>query len=158
MSTFTKKQVLDALVKARSLVAAGWIQGNFERVQNGKTCYCSTGANRVATTCLIVDSPHYYRVWDEADEYTKDSIMTLRDAVDGALSRGVPTEFRKWYETASNYYQDAASLVVNYNDATGRTTAEVLAMYDEAIKLQEERVRFDAVESGGPCHYGVCEI
>lgn len=90
---------LDVLVKARELVASGWIQGEYGTA-DGR--YCMRGACRKSAGSLFSDTRE-----------SLDAMNALSDVIgDHALC--------------------------GWNDAHGRTQAEVLEAFDEAIRRERE--------------------
>lgn len=109
MATKRKPPVLAVLKKARALVARGWCQGAAARARNNR---------RVAT----------------------DHAGASRFCAWGALARAAGPKEHGMREAT---YLLCAILKVNglsdFNDAKGRTKAEVLAAFDRAIKLAGRR-------------------
>lgn len=95
---------LQVLRKARALIKKGWTQGAFARRKNGHTT-------------------------------EDDSAAAVKFCVRGAINR--VARFGEW-QVASKCLQDALDdpwrSLVEFNDAKGRKRAEVVALFDRAIK------------------------
>lgn len=105
----------EILKAAREKVAAGWTQGENARDEDGNpvgagaaACWCAYGAIDAATPREGLGYAEFYRV-------RSDAMLILRDAI------GLPGTNR----------------IADWNDAPGRTQAEVLAAFDRAIALAE---------------------
>jgi len=121
-----------ALTEARAKVARGWTQGTWARDAvgerapergNAAVCWCIVGAlNAVAD-----DREGHHLFW------VAGLLEPARDALYEAL------------EDLGGY--DFGTALVEFNDAPGRTQAEVLALFDLAIAAVEARL---APKAGAP--------
>lgn len=113
--------LLKNLIAARTRIEKGWCQKRFARDSNGegvgahspKACsWCTTGAVYVVTTSTL-------------DVFYALNALTETLNVSGRTLRGMRPD--------AMYY----SLGV-WNDKEGRTKEEVLALFDKAIKTEED--------------------
>lgn len=94
----------EALIKGKALIEEyGWIQGALGDLQHG---FCATGAAR----------------WAVLSTGTPSDVLDVVTALHGATPRRGPFGlFGRWKNA------------VDYNDALGRTKADILKLYDRAI-------------------------
>jgi hypothetical protein len=107
----------EILIKAREILTPGrWVQGQWCTIKNGAECYCLVGALKEAAGIYSTDVglPIAWDAFADAEQ---------------ALER-VP-------EIAAHPHTPHDRLVVIWNDAPGRTRAEVIAALDTAIAAQE---------------------
>lgn len=102
-------QLHDDLVATRALIDTPekWTKHNYHGLRNGKDCFCIAGAAYVATGGMIIS-----HIWDP-----RGSDRRRRRDVFHALTGTV-------YETR----------VQNFNDADDTSHADVMALFDRAIK------------------------
>lgn len=115
----TVEQVVQALQDAMYLVSQGWVQGTAYSFTDGRDCYCIMGA--VAEVCGTIRLTHPV-MWGDRLGIMGEVVpgAWLRDAVTAALVAAMP----------SRYPTPAA-----YNDAHGRTRAEVVMLFNKAIEI-----------------------
>lgn len=97
---------LEILTAARAKVAQGWVQGAYAR----GGCYCVSGA----ITEAVTGSPD---LWPKSWADRASPWCVAREL----LSRAI----------GANSVDD----IVSFNDAPGRTQAEVVAAFDKAIEM-----------------------
>lgn len=116
------KTVLEELMEARALIAKGWVQGTMA-TQTGSpwdglrfTAYCMLGALEKAHGGIVA-----YRKMDQSHY----------EPVVHALAAGLPADF---YGVGN-----PPGFIVTFNDSTGRTQQEVLAVFDRAIAIELQK-------------------
>lgn len=114
----TTAQIVDALMRARALIANGWIQNRAYELVDGTDCYCPNGA--IAEVCGTI------RLSWPVEWYSDDAIpgqvvlgAWLRDRVAAALQAALPRP----YDT-----------LAGFNDAAHRTREDVLLLFQVAIQ------------------------
>ena len=103
----------NALRRARARVAAGWCQRAYARNASGRKCVMSSPA--AARFCLV------------GAYLVRHGTRTENGKISRLLHRALPG-------SRPNHYKDP----VVWNDTRGRRKAEVLRVYDRAIKLAAE--------------------
>lgn len=97
-----------------------WIKGDYSEIVNGRNCYCAMGAVKYHLTEGAVDlsaeaEPPYAR----------------------ALIEALPV---KWVDAGDRAKADAGA-VINFNDHSDTTHADVLALFDRAIANLKEKLK-----------------
>lgn len=88
------------LTEARELIRAGWTQGDYTSIEDGKVCYCAVGAVRKAAGLLgggeLFDNPSYdgainrlHRVVGGSIPYWNDVYGRTREEVVEAFDRAI---------------------------------------------------------------------
>lgn len=131
MTTYTPAtpaQMVTQLENARALLAHAWVQGRYRMpllgILGGEDCgyaYCIGGALEWSVL------PHEF----EADYPLRDALTPTSNLLREAI--GLPS-----FEEADKGISPFKDLI-NWNDAPGRTQAEVVAAVDKAIEIARQR-------------------
>jgi hypothetical protein len=127
--------VKDLLTQARAVIERGWCQGSFARDAQGQPIkatdplaetFCIRGATRVI-------APNDDDVRARAHRHLEDVIIALTDG-DCDSIKGENQKLRVAFNLGQLKLTD---ILASYNDDTSRTQAEILAVFDAAIKLAD---------------------
>lgn len=120
---------VNLLTQARAVIERGWCQGSFARDAQGQPIeatdplaetFCIRGATRVI-------APNDDDVRARAHRHLEDVIIALTDGDCRYNPRG----------SGAYLYMVLYDSIASYNDDTSRTQAEILAVFDAAIKLAD---------------------